>query len=45
MFLKPRPLKVILEPSKKNKVSLQTNLERNPTNSSYIFILSVNFEN
>ena len=28
-----------------NKVSLQTNLERNPTNSSYIFILSVNFEN
>ena len=45
MFLKPRPSKVILEPSKKNKVSLQTNLERNPTNSSYIFILSVNFEN
>ena len=30
---------------KKNKVSLQTTLERNPTNSSYIFILSVNFEN
>ena len=29
----------------KNKVSLQTSLERNPTNSSYIFILSVNFEN
>ena len=28
----------------KNKVSLQTSLERNPTNS-YIFILSVNFEN
>ena len=28
-----------------NKVSLQTNLERNPTNSSYIFMLSVNFEN
>ena len=28
-----------------NKVSLQTSLERNPTNSSYIFILSVNFEN
>ena len=29
----------------RNKVSLQTNLERNPTNSLYIFILSVNFEN
>ena len=29
----------------KNKVSLQTSLERNPTNSSYIFILSLNFEN
>ena len=28
-----------------NKISLQTNLKRNPTNSSYIFILSVNFEN
>ena len=28
-----------------NKVSLQTSLERNSTNSSYIFILSVNFEN
>ena len=28
-----------------NKVSLQTSLERNPTNSSHIFILSVNFEN
>ena len=28
-----------------NKVSLQTNLERNPSKSSYIFILSVNFEN
>ena len=28
-----------------NKVSLQTNLKRNPTNSPYIFILSVNFEN
>ena len=28
-----------------NKVFLQTSLERNPTNSSYIFILSVNFEN
>ena len=28
-----------------NKVSLQTNLEKNPTNSPYIFILSVNFEN
>ena len=28
-----------------NKISLQTNLVRNPTNSSYIFILSVNFEN
>ena len=28
-----------------NKVSIQTSLERNPTNSSYIFILSVNFEN
>ena len=32
-------------PTCKNKVFLQTSLERNPTNSSYIFILSVNFEN
>ena len=31
--------------SKTNKVSLQIILERNPTNSSYIFVLSVNFEN
>ena len=30
---------------KGSKVSLQTSLERNPTNSSYIFILNVNFEN
>ena len=28
-----------------NKVSLQISLERSSTNSSYIFILSVNFEN
>ena len=28
-----------------NKISLQIKLEKNPTNSSYIFILSVNFEN
>ena len=28
-----------------SKVSLQTNLERNSMNSSYISILSVNFEN
>ena len=28
-----------------NAVSLQTNLEKNSTNSLYIFILSVNFEN
>ena len=28
-----------------NKVSLETSLERNPTNPLYIFILSVNFEN
>ena len=28
-----------------NKVSLQISLERNPTNSSYIFISSVNFKN
>ena len=28
-----------------NKVSLQTNLERNPSNSSYIFIMSMNFVN
>ena len=28
-----------------NTTSLQTSLERNPTNLSYIFILSVNFEN
>ena len=29
----------------RNKVSLQTNLERNTSNFLYIFILSVNFEN
>ena len=29
----------------KNKVSLQTSLEINPSNLSYIFILSVYFEN
>ena len=29
----------------KNKVSLQTSLERTATNSLYIFIFSVNFEN
>ena len=28
-----------------NKISLQTNLEKNPSNFSYIFILRVNFEN
>ena len=28
-----------------NKVSLQISLERNPTNFSYIFKLSMNFEN
>ena len=28
-----------------NKVSLQTSLERNPLNYSFIFILSVNLEN
>ena len=28
-----------------NKVSLQTSLEKSPTNSSYIFILNMNFEN
>ena len=28
-----------------NKVSLKTSLEGSPTNSSYIFIVSVNFEN
>ena len=33
------------EVKNKNKISLQPSLERNPTNSSYIFILSVNFEN
>ena len=33
------------EVKNKNKVSLQTSLERNPTNSSYIFVLNVNFEN
>ena len=27
----------------RKKVSLQTSLERNPTNSLYIFILNVNF--
>ena len=31
--------------TKEYKVSLQTSLERNPTNSPYIFILSVNFKN
>ena len=31
--------------SRMNKVSLQTSLEKNPTNFSFIFILSVNFEN
>ena len=30
---------------KKNKVSLQTNLEKNLLNLSYTFILNVNFEN
>ena len=34
-----------IRPLYNNKVSLQINLEKNPTNSSYIFILSVNFEN
>ena len=29
----------------KNKVCLETNLEKNFTGSSYIFILNVNFEN
>ena len=33
------------EVKNKNKVSLQTSLERNPTNSSYFFVLNVNFEN
>ena len=33
------------EVKNKNKISLQTSLERNPTNSSYIFVLNVNFEN
>ena len=33
------------EVKNKNKVSLQTSLERNPTNSSYIFVLNVKFEN
>ena len=28
-----------------NKVSLQISLEKNPKNSSYIFILNVNFKN
>ena len=30
---------------KKNKVSLQTSLKRNTSNSSYIYILNVNFKN
>ena len=30
---------------KTNKVSLQISFERNPLNSSYIFILGVHFEN
>ena len=29
----------------KNKVSLQTNLEKNSSNFSYIYFLGVNFEN
>ena len=33
------------EVKNKNKISLQISLERNPTNSSYIFVLNVNFEN
>ena len=33
------------EVKNKNKISLQPSLERNPTNSSYIFVLNVNFEN
>ena len=28
-----------------NKISFKTSLERKPSNLSYIFILSVNFEN
>ena len=28
-----------------DNVSFQTNLEKNPSNSSYIFLLDVNFEN
>ena len=31
--------------NKKGKVSIQTNLERNPFNSSYIFLLDVNYKN
>ena len=34
-----------IRPLYNNKVFLQISLEKNPTNSSYIFILSVNFEN
>ena len=37
--------KLLSTKTKEYKVSLQTSLERNLTNSSYIFILSVNFEN
>ena len=33
------------EVKNKTKISLQPSLERNPTNSSYIFVLNVNFEN
>ena len=43
----PNPLKATSSKWKSswNKVSLQISLERNLINSSYIFILSVNFEN
>ena len=37
--------KLLSTKTKEYKVFLQTSLERNPKNSSYIFILSVNFEN
>ena len=37
--------KLLSTKTKEYKVFLQTSLERNPTNSSYIFILSVNFKN
>ena len=44
-FYGPSIFLVLNSDNSMNKVFLQTNLERNFTNSLYIFVLSVNFEN